>query len=117
MSFVTIKAPHGFNAFPWARVVLVIQVLSSAIGLSSRFLRRQYRSILPLYLPSMLVSWCICTLLLRLFFETQIGWLGAAIISAAITPTDPILSTVVIKGKFAEDHVPFHLRSILSAER
>lgn len=37
-------------------------------------------------------------------------------ISACITPTDPVLSNSVVKGKFADAHVPKPIQTILSAE-
>lgn len=37
-------------------------------------------------------------------------------IAAAVTPTDPILAQAVIGGKFADKHVPAHVRHMLAAE-
>ncbi|KAG0047708.1 hypothetical protein BGZ83_007279 [Gryganskiella cystojenkinii] len=38
------------------------------------------------------------------------------IIAACVTPTDPVLSNSVVKGRFAEKHVPPRIRYLLSAE-
>ncbi|KAF9946005.1 hypothetical protein BGZ70_003455 [Mortierella alpina] len=38
------------------------------------------------------------------------------VIAACVTPTDPVLSNSVVKGRFAEKHVPPRLRYLLSAE-
>lgn len=38
------------------------------------------------------------------------------LIGACIAPTDPVLSNSVVKGRFAEKHVPPRIRYILSAE-
>ena len=44
-------------------------------------------------------------------------FLPALVIAAGVTPTDPILaSSVVGKGKYAQEHVPSHIRHILQAE-
>src|SRR3954470_3392469 len=37
-------------------------------------------------------------------------------IASCVTPTDPILANSIVKGRFAEKHVPLHVRNILSAE-
>ena len=38
-------------------------------------------------------------------------------LAACITPTDPILASSIVKGRFAEEHIPEHVRDLLSAER
>lgn len=35
---------------------------------------------------------------------------------AVLSPTDPVLASSVLKGRFAESHVPLQLRTLLSAE-
>lgn len=37
-------------------------------------------------------------------------------VAACLTPTDPILAAAVIGGKYADKHVPAHLRHLLAAE-
>lgn len=36
--------------------------------------------------------------------------------AACLTPTDPILAAAVVGGKYADKHVPAHLRHMLAAE-
>lgn len=44
-------------------------------------------------------------------------FLPALVLAAGVTPTDPILaSSVVGKGKYAQEHVPSHIRHVLQAE-
>lgn len=38
------------------------------------------------------------------------------VLAACVTPTDPVLSNSVVKGRFAEKHVPPRIRYLLSAE-
>lgn len=46
-----------------------------------------------------------------------LDFLGALVVAACVTPTDPILAASVVgKGKFAQEHVPSHIRHILQAE-
>ena len=37
-------------------------------------------------------------------------------VAACLTPTDPILAAAVVGGKYADKHVPAHLRHLLAAE-
>lgn len=46
----------------------------------------------------------------------KIEFLSALAIAACLTPTDPILAQAVVGGKFADKHVPAHIRHLLQAE-
>lgn len=46
----------------------------------------------------------------------QLSFISALVISACLTPTDPILAAAIIGGKFAIKNVPGHIRRLLSAE-
>jgi len=37
-------------------------------------------------------------------------------VAACLTPTDPILAAAVVGGKWANKHVPEHIRHLLAAE-
>ncbi len=37
-------------------------------------------------------------------------------IGAVISPTDPVIASSLVKGKFAEEHIPARIRDLLSAE-
>jgi NhaP-type Na+/H+ or K+/H+ antiporter len=43
-------------------------------------------------------------------------FLHALIVAACVTPTDPVLSNSIVKGKFADKHVPRPLQRIIVAE-
>lgn len=45
-----------------------------------------------------------------------LNFLSSLAIAACLTPTDPILAAAVIGGKYADKHVPAHLRHLLAAE-
>lgn len=46
-----------------------------------------------------------------------LDFLSSLVIAAGVTPTDPILAASVVgKGKYAQDHVPAHLRHLLQSE-
>ena len=49
-----------------------------------------------LYGPCSWISLSICALLTKAFFT--VDWKEALVLGACITPTDPILSTAIIKG-------------------
>lgn len=45
-----------------------------------------------------------------------LNFLSSLTVAACLTPTDPILASAVIGGKYADKHVPAHLRHLLAAE-
>jgi sodium/hydrogen antiporter len=46
----------------------------------------------------------------------NLSFLSSLAIAACLTPTDPILAAAIIGGKYADKHVPAHLRHLLAAE-
>ena len=46
----------------------------------------------------------------------NLNFLSSLAVAACLTPTDPILAAAVVGGKYADKHVPAHLRHLLAAE-
>lgn len=64
----------------------------------------------------MFLGWMVSAALMYAIIP-GLEFLPALVVAAGVTPTDPILaSSVVGKGKFAQEHVPAHIRHILQAE-
>jgi len=60
-------------------------------------------------------GWLVSALFVWAIFP-KIEFLSALAIAACLTPTDPILAQAVVGGKFADKHVPAHIRHLLQAE-
>ncbi|KAI7858980.1 Cation/H+ exchanger, partial [Circinella umbellata] len=101
---------NGLNPYDWddtdeitkqiTRCVIAIQVMAVGIDLPRHYLKKEWRTFLILMLPIMIFMWLISGLFI---------W--------ALIPTlDYILANSVVKGRFAEKHVPAHIRNVLSAE-
>ncbi|KAI8979977.1 Sodium/hydrogen exchanger family-domain-containing protein [Pilobolus umbonatus] len=101
---------NGFDPLSWdhsdevtkelTRCILAIQVMAVGIELPKHYLKKEWLTMLILLVPIMLFMWL----------------LHALVIAACVCPTDPILANSVVKGRFAEKHVPAHIRNALSAE-
>lgn len=66
--------------------------------------------------PLMVVGWLITAGLIY-GLVPGLSFLGALVVAACATPTDPILAASVVgKGKFAQKHVPSHIRHLLQCE-
>ncbi|OCF31083.1 hypothetical protein I316_07214 [Kwoniella heveanensis BCC8398] len=119
-------ALNWFNPFVWAedqsalthqvtRIVIAIQVLFTGISLPAAYLRREWLSLTTLLGPVMTTAWFISSLLVW-GLVPGLTFLESLVIGACVTPTDPVLSNAICKGRFAEKHVPLHVRNIIVAE-
>ncbi|RYP35142.1 hypothetical protein DL767_003919 [Monosporascus sp. MG133] len=46
----------------------------------------------------------------------DVTYVDALALGACVTPTDPVLSMSIVKGRYAREYVPQHMRLIISAE-
>ena len=97
-----------------ARVTLAIAVAGAAMRLPARWIRQNRRGLLVALGPGMLLMWAIAT-------GVAYGTLGLPLltcmmIGAAVSPTDPVLSSPILTGRLARRVVPTDLRHALTAE-
>lgn len=78
-------------------------------------MKRHWRSLFFLLGPCMVWGWMVSALLIWGLIP-DLTFLASLVVAAGVTPTDPILAQAVIGGKFADKHVPAHIRHLLSAE-
>ncbi|KAI8991806.1 Sodium/hydrogen exchanger family-domain-containing protein [Mycotypha africana] len=89
--------------------------MAVGIELPKHYMRREWLSMFMILIPVMIFMWLISGLFIW-WLIPPINYLHALVIAACVCPTDPILANSVVKGRFAEKHVPAHIRNILSAE-
>ncbi|KAK4167377.1 Sodium/hydrogen exchanger family-domain-containing protein [Cladorrhinum sp. PSN259] len=99
----------------FSRLVLGIQLVLAGVQLPSRYLKKQWRPLSLLLGPIMLAMW-LATALLVWGLVPNISFLHALVVGSCVTPTDPVLSNVIVKGKFADHNVPRELQQIIIAE-
>jgi len=99
----------------FTRIVIAIQVMFSGVALPRAYVIKEWKSLFILLFPVMLYMWIASGLIIWGIIQ-NLTLLEALAIAACITPTDPILANSVVKGRFAEKHVPPHVRNLLSAE-
>jgi NhaP-type Na+/H+ or K+/H+ antiporter len=97
-----------------ARFTLAISVMGIAIRTPVRDLRRLAAPVALLLTLGMLGMWLAGSL---------VAWgvlgltpLVALLLGAIITPTDPVVASSIVTGRFAKSHLPDRLRSTLSLE-
>lgn len=99
-----------------SRLVMAIQIMTAAVSLPKEYFRLHWRTLVGLLGPLMLLQWLVSSLLVKVFFWQLLSWRAALLIGACLAPTDPVLAQSVVRGRWAEEHVPLHLRLLLSAE-
>ena len=99
----------------FSRLVLGVQLVLAGVQLPSRYLHKQWKSLALLLGPVMTCMW-LATSLLVWGLVPRISFLHSLAIGSCITPTDPVLSNVIVKGKFADHNVPKDLQQIIIAE-
>jgi NhaP-type Na+/H+ or K+/H+ antiporter len=99
----------------FSRLVLGVQLVLAGVQLPSRYLQQEWKPLTFLLGPIMTAMWIISSLLIWAMVP-NLPFLHALAIGACVTPTDPVLSNSIVKGKFADKNVPKDLQKIIIAE-
>ncbi|KAF2730518.1 hypothetical protein EJ04DRAFT_38863 [Polyplosphaeria fusca] len=99
----------------FTRLVLGVQLVLAGVQLPSKYLKKEWKSLALLLGPGMTVMW-IFTSLLVFALVPHISFIQALAVGACVTPTDPVLSNSIVKGKFADKNIPKELQKIIIAE-
>lgn len=128
--FGIIIGPYCANAFDprgWAsdttiitlevmRVVLAIGLFAIGVELPESYMGKHFKGLIVLVVPTMAVGWFIVAGFMLLLFPS-LSFVSCLVIAACLTPTDPVISAAIVgNGKYAQQHVPAHLRHVISAE-
>ncbi|KAF9975647.1 hypothetical protein BGZ73_000603 [Actinomortierella ambigua] len=97
------------------RIVIAVQVMAAGVCLPRSYLVKERLSMFWMIGPLMCLMWSTSALFVWALIP-DLRFVEALVIGACVTPTDPVLSNSVVKGRFAEKHVPPRIRYLLSAE-
>ena len=99
----------------FTRLVLGVQLVLAGVQLPSRYLVTERKSLSLLLGPGMTAMWLSASVIVWCMVP-HLPFLHALAIGACVTPTDPVLSNSIVKGKFADRNVPKDLQNIIIAE-
>jgi len=99
----------------FTRLVLGVQLVLAGVQLPSRYLQREWKPLALLLGPVMTSMWLASSLIIW-GMVPNLPFLHALAVGACVTPTDPVLSNSIVKGKFADRNVPKDLQRIITAE-
>ncbi|KAJ6263715.1 hypothetical protein Dda_2285 [Drechslerella dactyloides] len=123
----------------FSRLVLGVQLVLAGVQLPKKYLIYEWKSLGLLLGPVMTIMWLVSGTVvygiipgltykqgvivimynrIATFINpvSPLQQVQALAIGACITPTDPILSNTIVKGKFADKHIPVPLQRIIIAE-
>lgn len=119
ISPLSVAQGHAENiasiTYYFSRLVLGIQLVIAGIQLPKRYLLHEWKTLVVLLLPGLTAMW-LCSSLLIWLLVPDLPFLHALAIGACVSPTDPVLSSSIVKGGFADKNVPVALQRIIIAE-
>ncbi|KAI6712543.1 hypothetical protein JHW43_004953, partial [Diplocarpon mali] len=99
----------------FSRLVLGVQLVLAGVQLPSRYLQKEWKALALLLGPIMTCMWLVSSLVIWAMVP-HLPFVHALAVAACVTPTDPVLSNSIVKGKFADKNVPKDLQKIIVAE-
>lgn len=99
----------------FTRLVLGVQLVLAGVQLPKKYLTREWKSLSLLLGPGMCAMWMSSSLLVWAMVP-NLSFLHSLAIGACVTPTDPVLSNSIVKGKFADKYIGKELQKIIIAE-
>lgn len=99
----------------FCRLVLAVQLVITGIQLPPRYLKAEWKSLAYLLGPCMAFMWLVSSILIWALVP-KMTFMYALVVGAYVTPTDPVLSASIVKGKFADKHLPKKLQNLTIAE-
>ncbi|KAF8894198.1 Sodium/hydrogen exchanger family-domain-containing protein, partial [Gymnopilus junonius] len=99
----------------FTRIVLAIGVFAIGVELPKAYMKKHWKSLFFLLVPVMTWGWFVSAALIFALIP-GLNFLSSLAVAACLTPTDPILAAAVVGGKWADKHVPAHIRHLLAAE-
>ena len=97
-----------------ARLTLAISLMGVALRIDPSDLRALARPVGWLLTGGMLAMWAISSGVAAL--ALGLGMLPALLLGAVVTPTDPVVASAIVSGRFARSHLRQSLRDTLSLE-
>ncbi|KAJ4359645.1 uncharacterized protein N0V89_000200 [Didymosphaeria variabile] len=100
----------------FTRLIAGIQCFAVGLELPEYYFTKggKWKDIAVLLGPVMTFGWIVCAAFIVILFETDIA--TGLVISACLTPTDPVLAASVLSNSQFSTRVPKRVRDLLSAE-
>jgi len=98
----------------FTRIVAAVQCFVIGVELPSGYMRQNWKSLAIMLGPVMTFGWLVCGGFIAWLFD--VGFSTALVVSACLTPTDPVLAASVLGASTFSERIPLRIRELLSAE-
>ncbi|KAL8672237.1 MAG: hypothetical protein Q9168_003284 [Polycauliona sp. 1 TL-2023] len=99
----------------FTRLALGIQLVLAGVQIPGKYCKTEWISLALLLGPGMTGMWVASSMLMWALIP-NFTYLHALAVAACITPTDPVLSNSIVKGKFADENIPVDMQNLIVAE-
>lgn len=115
LHLVQIPAEDQHTMLEWgAKLTITMALMASALKLKHSYLATHKQMLSILVIGSMLLMFTMSALISR--FVLALEWPVALLIGAIITPTDPVVSSSMVSGKYADKFLNNNIKSSLYFE-
>lgn len=97
-----------------AELTLAISLVATALRINAEHLHRLWKPVLVLLTAGMAGMWGLSSL--SAAWALNLPLAVAALLGAAVTPTDPVVASSIVTGRFAQRHLPERIRASMSME-
>jgi len=95
-------------------MTIAMALMAAALRLPANFFLENLSSQSIILMGGMMLMWLFSSILFVVLFD--IPFLTAALAGAIVTPTDPVVASSIVSGKFAQNHFSKKIRLPLSFE-
>ncbi|AHM58911.1 sodium/hydrogen exchanger [Flammeovirgaceae bacterium 311] len=114
-SLITLAPEQQHQVLEWgAKLTITMSLMAAALKMKHSYLMTHKQMLSVLVLGSMLLMFVFSTLLVK--FILGIEWPMAILIGAVVTPTDPVVSSSMISGKYADKYLNNNIKSSIIFE-
>ena len=96
------------------RIIAGLQVFVVGLELPKHYFSRHWKSVIWMLGPVMAGGWLVCGTLIWLIIGTDFP--TALMVSACLTPTDPVLAASIVSNSQFSERVPSRIKHLISAE-
>lgn len=96
------------------RFTIGLALVATALRLPLGYAKNYKKDQAVILSGGMLLMWIFSAIVTYIFFDIEFTL--ALLVGAVITPTDPVVSSAIVSGKFAEKYLPANLRHTISFE-
>ncbi|KAI9709638.1 MAG: hypothetical protein M1828_002399 [Chrysothrix sp. TS-e1954] len=99
----------------FTHLVLGVQLVLAGIQLPSKYVKANWKGLSMMLGPIMCAMW-MSTSMIVWAMVPNISFLQALAVGSCVTPTDPVLSNNIVKGRFADNNIPKALQNLVISE-